>query len=355
MAYIELNTAKLKNNYTVLNQMFQDYGIEWGIVSKVLCGHKSYLQELINLGVKQILDSRIANLKTVKSLNPNIETVFIKPPAIRSIPNVIRYADVSFNTEYKTIRLLSEEAVKQNKRHKIVIMIELGELREGVMRNSFLEFYENVFQLPNIEIAGIGTNLTCMYGVLPNHDKLIQLCLYKQLIEAKFNMPIPYVTGGTSVTIPLIKKGLLPHGVNHFRVGEALFLGTDVYNQEPNPDLFQDVFKLYADIIELSEKPVIPDGEMGVNLLGQSHTATTEAVETSYRAIVDIGLLDVQTEHITPVDKTCKVVGSSSDMMVIDLGERYHDFKVGGRIAFDVNYMGLLRIMNCDYVEKRIV
>src|SRR5690606_23701583 len=133
--------------------------------------------------------------------------------------------------------------------HKIIIMIELGELREGAMREDVIDFYEKVFHLPNIEVAGLGTNLTCMYGVLPNQDKLLQLCLYAQLIEARFNRKIPYISGGTSVTIPLISRGLLPKDVNHFRVGETLFLGTDVYSSKPNPEMHQDVFKLYAEII----------------------------------------------------------------------------------------------------------
>src|SRR5690606_11980167 len=139
-----------------------------------------------------------------------IETVFIKPPAKRYISSIVKYADSSFNTEYETIKMLSDEAVRQNKTHKIIIMIELGELREGVMREDVIDFYEKIFHLPNIEVAGLGTNLTCMYGVLPNQDKLLQLCLYAQLIEARFNRKIPYISGGTSVTIPLISRGLLP-------------------------------------------------------------------------------------------------------------------------------------------------
>lgn len=195
-----------------------------------------------------------------------------------------------------------------------------------------------------------------MYGVLPNQDKLLQLCLYEQLIEAKFNKTIPYISGGTSVTIPLIAKGLLPKGVNHFRVGESLFLGTDVYNNQPNPNLHQDVFKLYAEIIELREKPMVPDGEIGYNLTGQELSFEDEqSNDTSYRAIIDIGLLDVEANHIFPTSKNIKIVGSSSDMMVVDLGEDYKHYKVGSLIELNLDYMGILRVMNCDYVDKRIM
>ena len=354
MAHIVLNRTKLHDNYHYLNRLFSEKHIEWGVVSKVFCGSKTYLNELINLGVKQICDSRITNLKIIKSLNSSIETVFIKPPAKRYISSVVKYADASFNTEFETIKMLSDESVRQNKTHKIIVMIELGELREGVMREEFIEFYAQIFKLPNIEIAGLGTNLTCMYGVLPSQDKLLQLCLYKQLIEAKFNKVIPYITGGTSVTIPLIGRGLLPKDINHFRVGETLFLGTDVYNSSPNPEMHQDVFKLYAEIIELREKPMVPDGDLGHNLTGNVLEFDIHG-SSSYRAIIDIGLLDVEESHIQPVDTKLKVVGSSSDMMVVDLGDNTEKYKVGSQIQFNVDYMGILRLMNCDYVDKLVV
>lgn len=354
MAYIELNKKKLGENYQYLNQLFTDNDIEWGVVSKVFCGSKIYLKEIIDLGVKQMCDSRITNLKIIKSLNPHIETVFIKPPAKRYISSVVKYADASFNTEYETIKMLSDEAVRQNKTHKIIIMIELGELREGVMREEFIDFYGKVFKLPNIEVVGLGTNLTCMYGVLPSQDKLLQLCLYVQLIEAKFNKVIPYITGGSSVTIPLISRGLLPKAINHFRIGETLFLGTDVYNNEPNPDMHQDVFKLYAEIIELREKPMIPDGNLGQNVNGDTLKFEEDDNNSSHRAIIDIGLLDVEESHIQPLDTNLKIVGSSSDMMVVNLGENPNKYKVGNLIEFDLDYMAILRLMNCDYVDKRV-
>jgi predicted amino acid racemase len=260
------------------------------------------------------------------------------------------------NTEADTIRHLSAEAKKQNKTHKIIIMIELGELREGVMGDDVVAFYADIFNLQNIEVVGIGANLSCLYGVLPNHDKLIQLSLYKQLIETKFNKKIQFVSGGSSVTIPLIFQNLLPKGVNHFRVGETLFLGTDVYNNTALKKMHSDVFKLYAEIIELIEKPQVPRGEMGTNLEGDSFEFDDKMVgQTSYRAIVDIGLLDVEEKHIESVDKNISFVGASSDMLVIDLGENDKNYKVGDLLEFKLDYMGALRILNSHYIEKKIL
>jgi len=355
MAFITFEIAKLKSNFNYLHNLFNKKGIQWSVVSKLLCGNKEYLTELLNLGIKHVCDSRISNLKMIKSLNPGIETIYIKPPAKLSIGNIVKYADISMNTEIDTIRLLSEEAQKQNKIHKIIIMIELGELREGVMRDDLVQFYADVFNLKNIEVVGIGTNLSCLYGVLPNHDKLIQLSLYKQLIEAKFNKRLLYVSGGSSVTIPLIFQNLLPKGINHFRVGETLFLGTDVYNNTTLKKMHPDVFRLFAEIIELTEKPVVPTGEIGTNVEGVSYDFDEKLIgQTSLRAIIDIGLLDVEEKHISPVDKNISFVGASSDMLVIDLGENRKKYKVGDLLEFNMDYMGTLRILNSKYIEKKI-
>lgn len=356
MAFITLDKTKLKHNYNKLNSLFLGQNVTWAVVAKLLCGNEVFLKELLELQPKQICDSRGSNLEMIKKINPKIETVYIKPPPKRSISQIVSYADISFNTEFETIKLLSVEAQKQGKVHQIVIMVELGELREGVLRDDLIEFYESVFELPNIKIIGIGTNLTCMYGVLPNNDKLIQLSLYKQLIELKFNQKIKYISGGASVTLPLLLEDNIPKSINHFRIGETLFLGTNAYDNTAYPDFYTDVFQLRAEVIELYEKPMMPEGEFGLNMTGEKTSFNPEwEGSTNYRAIIDLGLLDIEPEHFKPRVGNMEIVGASSDMIVIDLGDNPEDIQVGDLIDFDMDYMGVLRIMNSDYVDKKVV
>ncbi len=356
MAFIELDREKLHHNYQFLKRIFDKNNIEFGIVTKLLCGHNAYLKEVINLGVKQVCDSRISNLKKIKNINPEVETVYIKPPAKRSIKSIVAYADISLNTESYTINLLSEEAQRQDKTHKIIIMIEMGDLREGVMREDFIDFYEKVFQMPNIEVVGIGTNLSCMSGVMPSPDKLIQLSLYEQLIEARFNHNVPYVSGGTSVTFPMLLQGLLPPGINHYRLGETLYLGNNLINDKPIKGMKQNALTLYAELIELTEKPVVPEGDLGENVDGQKAEINPEDFgKTAYRGLLDIGLLDIDPRHIEPFDPDVEIAGASSDMIVIDLGSDQPRYKVGDLIRLRMSYMGALGVMNSNYIEKRIV
>lgn len=356
MAFIELYKDKLKKNYQFLDKLFKENEIEWAVVSKLLCGNEKYLQEVIDLGAKEICDSRISNLEAIKKLSPEVQTVYIKPPAKRSIPRLVKFADASFNTEYKTIKWISDEAVKQNKKHKVIIMIELGDLREGVMGDRLMDFYESVFNLPNIEVTGIGANLNCLYGVMPSEDKLIQLSLYEQLIEAKFNRKIPWVTGGTSVVVPLIFKKQIPNGINHFRIGEMLFFGLNLFTMETVPGMEGDVFKLHSEIIEITEKPKVPIGYMEANPSGETYEINEEDYgKTSHRAILDIGLLDVSEDFLIPDDDSIEITGASSDMLIVDLGESSNNYKVGDLVSFKLKYMGALSLFNSDYIEKRVV
>jgi predicted amino acid racemase len=355
MAFIELDYQKLNHNFNYLNNLFEKRNIQWGVVSKLLCGNEAYIRELINMGIREVHDSRISNLKVIKKINKDVQTVYIKPPARRAVKSLVRYADVSFNTEFETIKLISEEAVRQNKKHKIIIMIEMGDLREGVLGDNLIDFYSSIFQLPNIEIIGIGTNLNCLNGVMPSHDKLIQLSLYKQLIDATFKVKIPWVSGGSSVTIPLLLKKMLPAGINHFRVGETLYFGNNLVTNKTIKGMKSNVFTLYTEIVELMEKPIVPIGELGTNLAGEKYEVDeADYGKSSCRALLDIGLLDVDPHHIKPIKSGIYITGASSDMLAVDLGKNRGGFKVGDLLAFNLDYMGVLKILNSNYIEKRI-
>lgn len=356
MAYIELNKENLLHNYNFLDDMFAKNNIHWGVVSKMLCGNKNYVQELLDLGAKEVHDSRISNLKVIKNINPDVQTVYIKPPPKKSIKSIVRYADVSLNSEYEIIKTISEEAQRQGKTHKVIIMVEMGDLREGVLGENLLDFYSSVFRLKNIEVVGLGTNLNCLNGIMPTHDKMIQLSLYKQLIETTFNKKIPWISGGSSVTIPLIFKGLIPKGVNHFRIGETLYFGKNLFTEKTIKGMKSNVFSLFAEIIEVAEKPMVPSGEVGTNVAGETLEINEKHYgKTSYRAILDLGLLDIDLKNIIPVKRNYKIAGASSDMFVIDIGRNSGNLKVGDMVEFKPDYMGVLRILNSDYIEKRIV
>lgn len=356
MSYISINSDKLFHNFNFLDELFSQHNIDWAIVGKLLCGNEKFLEVLLRMTDKEICDSRLSNLKTIKKISPETNTIYIKPPAKRLARSIVEFADVSFNTELETLKALSAEAVFQNKIHRVVLMVEMGELREGIMLRNIMEFYENVLELPNLEIVGLGTNLCCLNGILPDEKKLKTLAWCKDFIEDKFGQRIPYISGGSSVTVPLIFRNEVPEGINHFRIGETLFFGTDVYADALIPGMFSDVFTLTAEVIELSEKPLLPSGMAGTNLTGDTPKFDeADRNRTSVRAIVDVGLLDTDHLDITPLLPGVSIIGASSDMLILDLDENSGGIGLGDTLEFSMNYMAVLRAMNSDYVDKKVI
>ncbi len=355
MAYLKLYRDKLRHNYEFLQNLFRDHDIEWGVVTKLFCGNEAYIREVIDLGAREIHDSRVSNLKVIKSIDPEVQTVYIKPPPKKYIKEIVQYADVSFNTELSTIRLLSEEAVRQDRKHMVIIMIEMGDLREGVMREELIDFYGEIFRLPNIEVIGLGTNLNCLHGVMPSSDKLIQLALYKQIIELKFNRKIRWVSGGTTVVLPLILRGDLPDTVNHFRIGEALYFGVDLFSGDIIDGMEPSVMELFTQVIEIHEKPLVPSGELAANPQGETMQIDEDLYgKTAFRAILDIGYLDIQPDFLIPKSKDIEIVDASSDMLVVNVGQNERDLKVGDTVRFQLKYVGALGLMNSNYIDKYV-
>lgn len=357
MAKLYLYRNKLRHNFQFLKKKFAQHNIDWAIVTKLLCGNKKYLNEVLDLNPDQVCDSRISNLKTIKELRPDMETVYIKPPAQSLIKSLVKYADVSFNTEFETIKKISREALSQGKIHKIIIMVELGDLREGILGENLEEFYSKIFKLKGIEVIGLGTNLNCLHGVMPSEDKLLQLCMYKKILELKFNKKLPYISGGTTVTLPLLLKSKkFPLDVNHFRVGEALFFGADLFEEKTIKGMYPFTFELEAQVIEVSEKPSEPFGDMKANPQGIKYKKKeTSKNLKSPRAILDIGVLDVQPQFLIPKNKKIKIVGASSDMLVVDISKSRYQYTAGSTMKFELRYMGALSLLNSRYVDKEVL
>jgi predicted amino acid racemase len=240
-------------------------------------------------------------------------------------------------------------------------MVELGELREGVLRENLEEFYEKVFELANIEVIGLGSNLGCMYGIEPTYDKLMQLTLYKMLLETKFNRKLPVISGGSSITLPLVENGRVPEGINHFRIGESAFFGTSPLDNETFKDLSSETFRFYGNIIELEEKEIVPDGVISDASIGHTEEFDEDLIsETTFKAIVDFGLLDVDTNELELLDPEIQYVGTTSDMTVLDLGknltkDKKKKYRVGDKVCFKPSYMAVARLLNSKFIEKEFI
>jgi predicted amino acid racemase len=365
MAELLIHSDRIIGNIEKMNSLMKKHNAQWTLITKVLSGHKESLHRILAHPaineVHSVGDSRLSSLEVIKSLRPDIVTMYIKPVPQNLVPSIIQLADISLISSMRTLRLMNEAAGRSGVRHKVIVMIELGELREGIIRENIIDFYTQAFAMENIEVIGIGSNLGCMYGIEPTYDKMIQLSLYRQLLEEMFGHKLPYISGGSSITLPLLGSKKLPETMNHFRVGEAVFLGVSPLDNKRYRNFSAGAFEYNANIVELEEKETVPDGIIGEAAIG--HVAPQpdgeKQPDTHFRAIMDFGLLDVDVNDITPKNPNVRFAGTTSDVTVFELGDnkdangqlQYH---VGDSIRFVPTYMGAARLMNSKFIYKTV-
>ncbi len=329
------------------------HGATWTLVTKVLCGHRETLSAILGAGVSSVGESRLGNVRAIRKLKPSAVCWYLRIPTPSRAGGVAELCDVSLDSEIGVIAALSERAFALGRTHGVVIMIELGDLREGILPGSLVSFYRKVFDLPGIEVKGIGTNLGCLSGSVPSVDQLMQLVLYRELLELKFGHTLPLISAGSTVVLPLLLEGKVPKAVNHFRIGEAVFLGTNLLDGGTLKGLRNDAFTLEAEISEIKEKGLVPLGEtsQAVAPFGGPEGSAPPG-RTGYRAIVNLGHLDTDVGGLVPEDPAVEVAGASSDLTVLNIGDGPGSYRVGGVVRFRLSYAALLRVMSTPYIEK---
>lgn len=352
---IDLN--KLKDNLDGVAKITKEQGgCSLMIVTKGLCADPKMTDMVIqHPSVDFLADSRIKNIKTYagKARTAGKQTVLLRLPMECEIQQVVRYADISFNSEPETLKLLSQEAKQQERTHKVVLMIDLGDLREGIFFKNQEDIYNTVkliLDLENLELYGIAVNLTCYGAIIPKNDNLSQLAEWAEQIEEKFGITLQMISGGNSSSIYLIEKGELPEKINNLRLGEAFLLGNDTAYGSKLPGTTDDALILEAQIIELKEKPSLPIGEVGVDAFGQKPYYEDRGIIK--RAIIGIGQQDTDTGSMEPLDEQIDILGASSDHMILDVSKCSRPYKVGDIVSFKVGYGGMLKTATSPYVEK---
>ena len=356
MNRVLVDLEALGENLKIIGGWMREHGASWTVVTKVLCGHADTLRALQALGVRSMGDSRLENLRAIERIVPDFESWYLRIPDLTSVSEVVRLTDVSLNSEIRIIEALNEEARRLGQVHGVVIMIELGDLREGILPGSLIDFYKYVFELSHIEVKGIGANLGCLAGAVPTVDQFMQLALYRELLELKFEHPLPLISAGSSAVLPLLTSGQLPKAINHFRIGEAIFLGNDLINGGLLPGLRGDAVVLEAEIAEIKEKSLVSLAETtSITPFISEVSDDRTPGQRGYRALVSVGNLDTEISGLSPIKERYSIAGASSDITVVNIGEDADGLKVGDTIRFRPNYAAFLRLMSGRYIQREVV
>ncbi|WP_326911386.1 alanine/ornithine racemase family PLP-dependent enzyme [Sedimentibacter sp. MB31-C6] len=355
---LEVNLKKMYNNTKRVTEVCNEQGIKIAGIIKGFGGITEAALEMAKGGCSQLGSSRIEQLKILKELNIKIPLLLVRIPMECELEDVVKYSDMCLISERETMTKLNKEAEKQNKIYKVILMYDLGDLREGVFtREELIDFslyVEN--ELKYIQLEGIGTNLSCYGSIAPTSENLGELCTTAELIENKLKRNLNIISGGGTTTLPLLVRGEVPKKINHLRIGEGINNTQDLplYWDTSIEGLDPDTFILKAQIIEINDKPTYPIGQLMVNAFGEYGKYEDRGIRK--RAIVALGNQDVgDSSKLVPKDKNIEVLGASSDHTILDIEDSKVQYKLGDIIEFNVLYQAMLFSSLSEYVHKKIV
>lgn len=347
-----IDLDKLRHNAETLCALTRERGIsDLAFVTKVFCADRAMVRVLAETPCRFLADSRIENLARCEGLGK--ERLLLRLPMSSQAEDVVRHAEISLNSELTTLRALSAAAKRLGRTHKVVLMVDLGDLREGIFYENTELILQTAREIENdshLELFGTAFNVTCYGSVLPTAENVGRFLAITRQIEAAIGRKLPFVSGGNSSSIPLLLSGKMPAGVNNLRLGESLVLGRETAYGADIDGMYQDAVVLEAEVVEVQTKPSYPVGEIGVNAFGEKASYTD--IGERRRAIAAIGRQDTDAGGLTPLTPGVTVVGASSDHLILDVTESPEPVTVGDVLRFTMDYGALLRAFTSQYVER---
>lgn len=349
---VEIDLGKIQANAQCLVRRLAARGISVTGVTKAVCGHPDVAVAMVDGGVAGLADARIKNVVRMRMAGKKCLISMIRAPMLSEMEDVVRCCDVSYNTEMATILKLGAAAKKLGTSHDVILMVEMGDMREGVMPENLDEFAARVIATPGVALKGIAANFACMDNVAPTAGDMAMLSRMADQIEGACGPFVELVSGGGSANLSWALGEDSTGRVNNLRLGEAILLGTDPVTGHPISGLHTDAFALFAEVIETRDKPSsIPPAptapELGKLKLVRNYDYTA-------RTILAVGQQDTDVSGLT-FPSGFRFIGATSDHAVVDTTKSAVSVgSVGSEMKMDMNYSALMRAMSAPDVAKTV-
>ncbi len=354
---LEIDLKAIRQNSESMNRKMNGMGIRVCGVTKVADGDVRVAEAYAQGGCDQIGSSRVQHLKEIKEKDSSVTTMLVRIPMECEVEDVVRYVDISLNSERSTLEALDREAARQSKIHSVIIMLDCGDKREGAEGlEELTELCILAERLPNLKLMGIGTNWGCVSGVDPDQEKLDFLAEGARTVQNTLGRKLEIVSGGNSSLLLWIYPGKpLPPEINHIRAGGTI----------ANPITFrinrkielegrdEHSFRLKAQIAEIKVREINLSGG-GLNWRGDVMAANRGGLRK--RAIIDLGSADIgNCKDLMPVDESIEVVANSSDHTVLDITDCEREYKVGDTVEFALKYSALMYASYSRHMYKKYI
>lgn len=348
-----LHREKIAENAARIAERCASAGISLTAVTKGVCAHEAVVRAMVEGGAAELADSRIDNLAFLRRMNTGLPLLLLRIPMLSEIPEVIQNADGTLVSMAYTISAVERECHAAGTTHEVLLMVDLGDLREGIWMGRADEAVSALKSCSRVRCRGIGVNFGCFGGTLPTPEKLEQLLAIGKELEKELGYPMSVYSGGSTSSLSLLEQGKIPRGINNLRIGEAILIGADITGSRDIPWLHRRTMLLEAEVVELLRKPSVPVGPFGMDAFGGR--PVFEDRGERLRAILAVGRQDVRIEGLVPESGGAVILGGSSDHMIVDVEDVNPAPLLGGRMSFLPDYGAVLALSTSPYVALDVV
>lgn len=345
---LTINLEKIRENTKNACERCAAQGIDVTAITKCCAGNPEVARAFLAGGAKALGDSRILNLEKIREVHA--EKWLIRIPMISEAYDAVLYSDVALASEVSVIEALNAQAKRNHKKYGIILMGDVGDLREGWFdEKDYLDDLKRLRHLDYLTIRGVGTNTNCASGLIPEPETFGKLTRMYEIARDCFGETCNIFSGGSSGSWYMLEDGTLPPIVNNLRLGEVLLFGTEASYGKLMPYMHPDVFHVNAEVIEIKDKPSKPVGKIGLDAFKCAQEFEDKGIRR--RMILAIGKQDMDIRNLFPVDDKLQILTASSDHLLVDVTDSDREYKVGDIVSFDTDYAGALRANISPYVE----
>lgn len=351
---LEIDLAHLRHNVSYVVARCAACGIQVAGVIKGVNGLIPVARQFAEGGASFIASSRLEQLADCIEAGIDKPMMLIRIPMLSEAADAVRYADISLQSDLTVLREMERQAALQGRTHQVILMADLGDLREGWWDRAEMKAAAVAVEreMPHLRLAGTGTNLGCYGSIVPTADKLAELVDLTEDIEAALGRRLAYISGGATSSLIRVWKGDMPSRINHLRIGEGILLARDlgVFHHCDVSEMYQDTFRIQAEVIEVRDKPSHPVGEIGVDAFGHTPVYVDRGIRR--RALLALGKVDYgDPAELLPLEAGIEVLGASSDHTIVDVQDAARTYRVGDVMTFGVNYATLIHLTNSRNVQ----
>lgn len=350
---IRFDISAIEGNARRVAELCRPSGVSFLGVTKVVAGDPEIGRAMLIGGAQGLADSRLANLQRLRRAGLDCPLLLLRAVAPREAEETIKWADLSIQSSEETLQALDREAERKGCLHQVLLAVESGDLREGLMPERLLEVTRTFRSWKHLTLSGLATNFACLSGVLPTPQSIRDFVSLATRVTEEIGHSLTTLSAGATVCLSLLERGEMPEGVNQLRIGEAIVCGTDTSGAKRVPGTRQDAALLLAEVVEVEEKPSLPWGPLGRDAFGASPTFRNRG--RGIRALLALGRVDCEPDELEPEESGLEVIGASSDHLLVDVTERSRRTVVGEILSFRAGYHAILRACASPYVEKTVV